>query len=288
MSEGKFSKHPCFCVKSHFTHARLHLPVAPKCNIQCNYCNRKFDCSNESMPGYTSKLLQPVEALNYVDEFTKENKNLSVIGIAGPGDPLANADKVFKTLALIKQHYPDLLFCLSTNGLNIVQYIKDIVNSGLTHITVTLNATNPEISQHIYKYIYYKGKKYTGLKASIILLENQLNGIKLLVANNIKVKINTILIPAINANEIGNISQTIKNIGVNIHNITGLIVKKEHNTPFSIMGLRAPTDSEIVEAQKISANIFGSFSYIMKHCKQCRADSAGLLTTEAMPQIISK
>jgi nitrogen fixation protein NifB len=232
------------------------------------------------MPGYTSKLLQPIEALNYVDEFISKNDNLSVIGIAGPGDPLANPDRVFKTFSLIKEHYPDLLFCLSTNGLNVAQYISEIVNSGITHITVTLNAIDPEISQHIYKYIYYKGIKYTGLKASTILYENQLKGIKLLVGNNIKVKINTILIPTINDKEIGNISQTIKDIGVNIHNITGLIVKKEHNTPFSKMDLRAPSDAEIVEAQKISASIFGSFSFIMKHCKQCRADSAGLLTKE--------
>jgi nitrogen fixation protein NifB len=35
--------HPCFNDSSRHTFGRLHLPVAPKCNIQCNYCSRKFD-----------------------------------------------------------------------------------------------------------------------------------------------------------------------------------------------------------------------------------------------------
>ncbi|NEX14978.1 MAG: nitrogen fixation protein NifB, partial [Prosthecochloris sp.] len=44
-------KHPCFNDASRHSFGRIHLPVAPKCNIQCNYCNRKFDCLNENRPG---------------------------------------------------------------------------------------------------------------------------------------------------------------------------------------------------------------------------------------------
>lgn len=53
------SKHPCFnpAVKGQF--GRVHLPVAPKCNIKCNFCNRKYDCINESRPGVTSNVLTP-------------------------------------------------------------------------------------------------------------------------------------------------------------------------------------------------------------------------------------
>ena len=43
--------HPCFNAKVKGQFGRVHLPVAPKCNILCNYCNRKFDCVNESRPG---------------------------------------------------------------------------------------------------------------------------------------------------------------------------------------------------------------------------------------------
>jgi len=45
------SAHPCFNEKAHFSTARIHLPVAPKCNIQCNFCNRKID-KCEHAPAY--------------------------------------------------------------------------------------------------------------------------------------------------------------------------------------------------------------------------------------------
>ena len=48
--EEKTANHPCYSCGSAQKNARMHLPIAPKCNIQCNYCVRKFDCSNESRP----------------------------------------------------------------------------------------------------------------------------------------------------------------------------------------------------------------------------------------------
>ena len=56
--------HPCFNAKVKGQFGRVHLPVAPKCNILCNYCNRKFDCVNESRPGVTSSVLSPAQALD--------------------------------------------------------------------------------------------------------------------------------------------------------------------------------------------------------------------------------
>jgi MoaA/NifB/PqqE/SkfB family radical SAM enzyme len=38
--------HPFFNEENHRSYARVHIPVAPKCNLQCNFCNRKFDCVN--------------------------------------------------------------------------------------------------------------------------------------------------------------------------------------------------------------------------------------------------
>jgi hypothetical protein len=51
----KVAAHPCYSRNGHHRFARMHLPVAPACNLQCNYCNRKFDCSNESRPGYRQR-----------------------------------------------------------------------------------------------------------------------------------------------------------------------------------------------------------------------------------------
>ena len=48
--------HPCFEADAHHTHARVHVPVAPRCNVQCNFCSRKFDCVNESRPGFHRRI----------------------------------------------------------------------------------------------------------------------------------------------------------------------------------------------------------------------------------------
>ena len=43
--------HPCFNRIAKKCYGRVHLPIAPNCNIQCNYCNRLFDCLNVSAAG---------------------------------------------------------------------------------------------------------------------------------------------------------------------------------------------------------------------------------------------
>ncbi|MBG3878744.1 radical SAM protein, partial [Desulfovibrio oxamicus] len=82
------SRHPCFTAGAHGTHARIHLPVAAACNIRCGYCDRRHDCVNESRPGVTSRVLDPTEAAQLVDRAVAALPHLSVVGIAGPGDPL--------------------------------------------------------------------------------------------------------------------------------------------------------------------------------------------------------
>ena len=85
----KTMEHPCYNCAGH-QFARIHLPVAPSCNVQCNYCVRKFDCPNESRPGVTSTILTPVEALERYKAVKAKLSNLKVVGIAGPGDSLAS------------------------------------------------------------------------------------------------------------------------------------------------------------------------------------------------------
>ena len=59
----KVAQHPCYSPTAHHRYARMHLAVAPACNVQCNYCNRKYDCANESRPGVVSELLTPQQAI---------------------------------------------------------------------------------------------------------------------------------------------------------------------------------------------------------------------------------
>ena len=98
--EEALARHPCYSKDAHREYARMHVPVAPRCNIQCNYCNRKYDCCNESRPGVTSEVLTPEQAAGKVLYVRSKIPQLSVVGIAGPGDPLAN-EETFRTLELV-------------------------------------------------------------------------------------------------------------------------------------------------------------------------------------------
>jgi hypothetical protein len=89
----KVKNHPCYSEEAHHHYARMHVAVAPACNIQCNYCNRKYDCANESRPGVVSEKLTPEQAAKKVLAVASTIPQMTVLGIAGPGDPLANPAK---------------------------------------------------------------------------------------------------------------------------------------------------------------------------------------------------
>ena len=36
--QDKIHNHPCYSEGAHHHYARIHVAVAPACNIQCNYC----------------------------------------------------------------------------------------------------------------------------------------------------------------------------------------------------------------------------------------------------------
>jgi nitrogen fixation protein NifB len=112
----KVKNHPCYSEEAHHHYARMHVAVAPACNIQCNYCNRKYDCSNESRPGVVSQKLTPDQAVKKVLAVASEIPQMTVLGIAGPGDALANPKKTFETFRQLQEKAPDIKLCLSPTG----------------------------------------------------------------------------------------------------------------------------------------------------------------------------
>src|SRR5512143_1402807 len=105
------SRHPCFDAGARHHYGRIHLPVAPRCNVQCNFCDRRYDCPNESRPGVTSTVLTPTQAVEYLRRVGERIPDLAVVGIAGPGDPFANPEETMETLRLVRDHDPDILLC---------------------------------------------------------------------------------------------------------------------------------------------------------------------------------
>ncbi|MFT6986050.1 MAG: nitrogen fixation protein NifB [Psychromonas sp.] len=269
----KVSQHPCYSNNAHHKYARMHLAVAPACNIQCNYCNRKYDCANESRPGVVSELLTPEQALFKAMAVAKAIPQLSVIGIAGPGDPLANPVRTMTTLALLREAMPDIKLCISTNGLTLIDHVDELLRLGVDHVTVTINALDEVIAAQIYKWIYLDGKRYSGVEAGRILIQRQMAGLRALSKAGILTKVNSVLIPGINDGHLPELSRELRRNNVFLHNIMPLISKPEHGTFFGLNGQREPLKSELDQVREESG---GNVSQ-MKHCQQCRADAVGML-----------
>ncbi|MFZ5642593.1 MAG: nitrogenase cofactor biosynthesis protein NifB [Bacillota bacterium] len=265
----KTLKHPCFSLEAHRKYARMHLPVAPRCNISCNYCNRKFDCVNESRPGVTSEILTPAQALKKFMLVREKVENLSVVGIAGPGDALANWDKTRKTLELIRSYDPEVVFCLSTNGLMLPDYAGELVSLGVSHVTVTVNCLDPVIGQKIYRQVDYRGHRYDGLAGAGLLIGSQMEGIKYLVGRGVLVKVNIVMIKGINDFHIPDIVKKMRTLGVFISNIMPLIPARG-----SLFEDLPRADVKELNDMRVACQ---ADLRQMFHCRQCRADAIGML-----------
>lgn len=263
------AKHPCFnpAVKGQF--GRVHLPVAPQCNIKCNYCNRKYDCVNESRPGVTSTILSPDQALVYLGRVLEKEPRISVVGIAGPGDPFANAEATMETLRLISEKYPQMLLCLASNGMNIGPYILELAALNVSHVTITVNAVDPEVGEKVYGWVRDGKILYRGRQAAELLLSRQLEAIRRLKATGITVKINCIMIPGINDHHIPAVAETMRDLGADLFNCMALFPTA--GTHFA--GIVEPSKQELA-AMRATAE---EFLPQMRHCTRCRADAVGLL-----------
>ncbi len=252
--------HPCFEEKAHFTYGRIHLPVAEHCNIQCRYCSRDIGVSYHAhRPAVTKELLSPEEAVRRV--FCYLDDHLKVVGIAGPGEPLYN-ESTFRTLALIHDTFPDLLLCVATNGLLLNEKCEILAELGVKTITVTMNTTNPETVPRIYASI----QGDMNLKIAEMFIQNQLKGIEACTDCGILVKVNSIVIPEINMDELEEVALQSYERGAILQNITPLIPLAEFSR------LHPPTCEEIQLVRNKCERILPQF----RLCRQCRADAVGI------------
>lgn len=264
-----YNRHPCFNDAVKGQYGRVHLPVAPRCNIQCNYCNRKYDCVNESRPGVTSTVLEPSQTIEYMARVLAAEPRISVAGIAGPGDPFADPDKTMATLRGLRRHYPQLLLCLSSNGLAMPPYVEEIADIGVSHVTLTVNGIDPEITKKIYAWVRDGKVIYRERQAAELLLARQLEAIRRLKASQVIIKVNYIVIPGINDHHAAEAASFLANEGVDLFNCMPLLPNAD--TPFANYSEPNP---DLIKKLRSQCEVFLPQ---MRHCQRCRADAVGLL-----------
>lgn len=259
--------HPCMNDGSHHRVARIHLPVAPLCNIRCGYCERQIGdgADHAEKPGQCERVLGPEEAVREARDFLDTWGRDSVVGIAGPGDPLANPE-TFETLALLRKALPDARLCLCTNGLNLPHAVDLLKEYAVAYISVTVNGIDPAITSRIHAWVEDNGRRLTGINGAEHLLAKQREGIEKAFTAGMFVKINTVAIPGINVDHIPDIAKTVAVLGAGVMNVMPLI-------PGGMFShLTAPdreTMDRLYQQCNTRINVFTS-------CKQCRADARGI------------
>lgn len=256
--------HPCFRKNSSLSVGRVHLPVSPVCNIQCAFCNRVKN-NNEQRPGVTKTVIKPEEASRVVDTALEICPDITVAGIAGPGDTLATHDAI-DTFRLVHEKHPELINCMSTNGLLLERYAKELVDVGVLTITVTVNAVDPEILQHICEWIVLDGRRYSGKAGAKILIEAQKRGIAEAVKLGAVVKVNMVLIPGLNDCHVADVARTVSDLGASMMNLIPLIPQGR------LSAFPIPTCAELKTARESAEEYIPVF----RHCQRCRADAVGI------------
>lgn len=256
--------HPCFNEKIHDKVGRAHVPVAPKCNIYCNFCTRDLHNDEENRPGVASCVMKPDDAIKHIEDVTAEGP-ISVVGVAGPGDSLANEETI-EFFEKLKDTNPELIKCMSTNGLLLPKYADKLAELGVNSVTVTVNAVDPDIAKDIYTFINYDGEIIKGREAAEILIKNQLEGIEKAAENGMVVKVNSVLIPGLNDEHIVEIAKEVKNRGASLMNVLPLIPlnkMKDYERPGCAMMEKVRDEVEEIIP-------------VFRACTQCRADAYGI------------
>lgn len=122
----------------------MHPPVERLCNIRCRYCSPWPD---KSLPGG--------EALGIARACLRESPQ-GVVGVASPGDPLANPE-MLELFEVIRGEFPHARLCLCTNGMELPSHIGRLVEIGLNALTVTVNAVRLEVGAMVYEWVAPKG-----------------------------------------------------------------------------------------------------------------------------------
>jgi nitrogen fixation protein NifB len=185
-----------------------------------------------------------------------------VAGIAGPGEPLAN-EATLETLRLVGASHPDLLLCLSTNGLELEHRLPELLDLGLRSLTITINTTAAETATQIYAWAQLDGVGVSGREAAHEILARQWRGLELAADAGLLVKINSVLIPGVTEQRLPSVARRAAELGAARHNIIPLIPRGK------MRGHPAPSPAELERVRLDCEQWLAQF----RGCVLCRADA---------------
>ncbi|MDP4094914.1 MAG: radical SAM protein [Bacillota bacterium] len=222
----------------------INLPVAPVCNMMCNFCSKSCDCTaNGNNPEYLSRNMTPRQAVNWVENVAGKNQRARVIKISGPCEPLYNY-QTFEVLKRLAGHSQDYILSVSTNGILLAEKADELARLNVKRVEVSINAISANAISRLYSRIVKDGNVIVNPEElSNIILNGQFEGIKACLKHGISVGVNISYFPGINDGDIPNIAQKCSEYGVSDICIIGC----KPNGKFK--NLRTPLIDEILPVQ---------------------------------------
>jgi nitrogen fixation protein NifB len=209
--------------------------------------------------------MTPDEAIQRVEKEFSIHSKLRIVAVSGPGEPLAN-NETFATLQGIFERHPEVNFCLSTNGTLLRESLDAICEINVSTISVSMSTQNYDIAAQLYEWADIKGRILRGRKMGKEIITRQFSGIRAAAEAGICVKVNTVLIPEVNGNDMSPLSNQISDAGAQLQNIIPLVACG------NAINLRTPSGTELALARKTASRNIKQFL----HCMQCRSDVIGI------------
>ncbi|HKK32509.1 MAG TPA: radical SAM protein [Desulfomicrobiaceae bacterium] len=244
--------HPCFDTEIRKSTGRLHLPVAGETNARNKFDDEQYlsalDCKVTAAP----TTISPADALAFVGATIDRGVAVDVVGITGPGDPFASPEATLRTLELVREKYPDMTLCVTTNGLGLPEHVARLAAAQVNHVTLLIHSFDPGTVQQIYAWIRPGKRTMAIARASELLIAEQKEAIRRLVAAGITVKVNTVVYPGINDEHISEIAAEAAASGATVMHLSGFAPAPESETPLSAASSEMPASARAAAAEHLT------------------------------------
>ncbi len=201
-----YENHPCFGITSRRKVGRLHLPVAPRANVRIRFAEN----------GNPGPAMLPEAAVAWLEQVINDGAQVDVVGITGPGDPLAVPEPTLRTLRLVREKYPDISLCLTTSGIGGDILADELADTGLSHITVLVDAVTPEVAEKLYAWIRPSTKTLPLVEAAKVLMNEQAKAVTAFKRVGLTVKVNTTVYSGHNAGHVEEVAAAMATLGADI------------------------------------------------------------------------
>lgn len=201
-TSGSSAHHPCLDDGSSGPVGRLHLPIAPRSLARIRFA-----------PSAAGQALTPHDALAWMEDLIEDGTPVDVVGVTGPGDPLATPEPVLAALKSVHTAHPEISLCLATLGLGAAERAEALAASGVSLVTLLIDAVDPAVAEALYAWVR-PGVKNVPLGEGVrLLIKAQAEAVKALQAAGVAVKVNTTVYAGVNDHHVESLARTVAALG---------------------------------------------------------------------------